>query len=82
MSGLKKLEETLKKKIALNDYKPEAQKDGIEEKQEIKHKVTFYLPESVLRAFDKIYAERILQGNKIDRSALISEIIKSYCQER
>lgn len=57
----------------------ERQKEFDQEKrEEEKKKATFYLTDDELKKFDRIYGQRIIEGNKIDRSALICEMIRQY----
>ena len=77
MNQIEALKDKLKKKMELQDYVPEI----VEEKEALKEpktKVTFYAPESVLKLFNKIYAENILDGQKIDKSTLFCEMVKFY----
>lgn len=58
------------------------QKEVIEERREAeKKKVTFYLTEEEFRKFDQIHGKRIIEGNKLDRSDLICEMIRQYEEE-
>lgn len=77
MSELDKLQNSIRKKLELNDYKPESRNvDKTESQQKVK--ACFYVHKEVMKKFDKVIAERLISGNKIDRSALISEMIEFF----
>jgi len=50
-------------------------------KPQYNRKVTLYLTEEMYKAFNDIYAQRMLDNRKTDKSVLICEAIKLLCEQ-
>lgn len=81
MSGFDKLEQSLKKKITLQDYKTEIQQEVKEvepaKPQKVqKFKLTIYLTEEEMNMLNEICSLNLKKNWKQDKSATMSEALK------
>lgn len=74
MKPFEKLEKSIGKKLSLQDYKTETQKEVNTEKQE-KVKITVYLDKKTVQKFNEICSRKVLEVGKPDKSALICKAI-------
>lgn len=90
MSGLDRVAQSIqRKKLTLDDYKPEIQQEVLAAKQlevlrekQNKVKVTIYLSEESSRKLNEICSENILKNGKMDKSVLIERAIELLYEER
>jgi hypothetical protein len=74
-------EENLESRIHNNTAVQQAVNTAANNKPQYNRKVTLYLTEEMYKAFNDIYAQRMLDNRKTDKSVLICEAIK-LLQER
>ena len=90
MSGLDRVAQSIqRKKLTLDDYKPEIQQEVLAAKQlevlrekQNNVKVTIYLSEESSRKLNEICSENILKNGKMDKSVLIERAIELLYEER
>lgn len=76
-TDVRKNEKVEDKKKNIKEYNFPSHTDGMT-KRNMNFKMTFNVNEDTFLAFNEIYAKRMLEGNKTEKSVMICEAIKMY----
>lgn len=84
---IKDLAESIKSKLSFDDYKPATQKKtdfgnaGIMSNDVKKVKRTFYIQEDIANQLDALYAKKITDRKKVDKSDIVSQALTNLFED-
>lgn len=74
MSGIDKVEKSIRRKLTLQDYKAEIPQEVKTAKHQ-KVKITVYLTQESIRKLNELCSKNVLENGKPDKSTLISDAV-------